>query len=128
MALIRDKPIEKKYFTIREVAEMIHQNASTLRFWEDQFDWINPKRDRKHNRKYQEKDILDIMAINILVNMAGMTLEGIKTAYEMSYLDELKLFFVDKHRNYQGIKPSKVFRSYFLTGYFIPDGSYPKKE
>ena len=66
---LRDKPIEKKYFTIREVAEMIHQNASTLRFWEDQFDWINPKRDRKHNRKYQEKDIVDIMAINILLNM-----------------------------------------------------------
>ena len=125
---LRDKPIEKKYFTIREVAEMIHQNASTLRFWEDQFDWINPKRDRKHNRKYQEKDIIDIMAINILVNMAGMTLEGIRTAYEMGYLDELKLFFIDKHRNYQGVKPSKVLRSYFHTGYFIPDGSSPKKE
>ncbi len=124
----RDKPIEKKYYTIYEVVVMIHRNASTLRFWEDQFEWINPKRDRKHNRKYQEKDIIDIMAINILLNMAGMTLEGVKTAHEMGYFNELKLFFLDKHRNYQGEKPSKVSHSYFHTGYFIPDGSYPKKE
>ena len=36
--------LEKKYYKIREVAEMLGLPASTIRFWESKFTIINPKR------------------------------------------------------------------------------------
>ena len=76
---------------------------------EDKFEWICPNRNKKGDRRYENKDVIDIMAINILVNMAGMTLQGIKTAHDVGYFDELKKFFLDKHRNYQPTRDVKYY-------------------
>lgn len=42
MALNTDKPV-KLYYSIKEVAEMIGVNESTLRYWEKEFTFIKPK-------------------------------------------------------------------------------------
>ena len=101
----RDKPIEKVYYSIKEVAQMIHVNNSTLRFWEDQFEWISPMRDRNGKRRYKDEDVRQIMTLNILLNLAGMTLAGVSAAHAMSYLEDLKKFIMEKFRNYEGLKP-----------------------
>lgn len=91
----RDKPIEKVYYAIGEVAEMMHENASTLRFWESEFEWIKPKRkNTKKDRRYSKKVIKDLMAIRILIKVGGMTLDGVRSAHELDYLEELKEFFL----------------------------------
>ena len=43
MSLKKNKDL-KLYFSISEVAQMFDVNESTLRFWEKEFDIINPRR------------------------------------------------------------------------------------
>ena len=40
----KEKEISKKYFTIGEVALKLNVNTSLIRFWETEFDYINPKK------------------------------------------------------------------------------------
>ena len=39
-----EKEINKKYFNIGEVAENLNVNTSLIRFWEEKFDILNPKK------------------------------------------------------------------------------------
>ena len=49
--------IVKRYYSIGEVAEMFAVNASLLRHWETEFDTIRPKKNRKGERQYTQKDV-----------------------------------------------------------------------
>ena len=42
-----EKEINKKYFNIGEVAENLNVNTSLIRFWEEKFDILNPKKNNK---------------------------------------------------------------------------------
>ena len=46
------RKIEKKFYKIGEVAEMLQIPASTLRFWEKEFTVIKPKRNSRNTRFY----------------------------------------------------------------------------
>ncbi len=41
---LKEKPIEKLYYSIGEVATMFEVNVSLLRFWEKEFDILKPKK------------------------------------------------------------------------------------
>lgn len=71
-----EKDIEKKYFNIGEVAKLLNVNPSLIRFWEEKFDLINPKKNKKGKRKYTNKDIDIIKNIYSLVKKKGFTLNG----------------------------------------------------
>lgn len=77
--------IEKVYWKIAEVAEMINVNPSCLRFWEDEFEWINPKRNHANKRQFTEYDIIELNNIDLLINKLGMTLEGVSKAHKCGY-------------------------------------------
>ena len=47
----KEKEIEKQYYSISEVAKTFGVNASTIRFWEKEFDVIKPKKNRKKTEK-----------------------------------------------------------------------------
>lgn len=49
MSLKKNKDL-KLYFSISEVAQMFDVNESTLRFWEKEFDIINPRKTSKGTR------------------------------------------------------------------------------
>ena len=73
----KDKPIEKLYYTIGEVSEMLDVNAATVRFWAGKFpDFIKPARNKKGNRLFTVKDMANFKVIYYLVKEQGMTLEG----------------------------------------------------
>jgi len=93
--------IEKKYWSIGEIAEMLQINTSNVRFWEDTFPWIHAKRNRKNDRRYTKETLGELMQINLLVKLGGLTLDGIKVAHNMGYQNELLEFIVDKHRNWR---------------------------
>lgn len=80
---------EKVYWTISEVSEMIGINNSNIRFWEGEFDWFKPKRNKKGRRKFTKKDIEILKSLNLLINNLGMTLYGVRRAYDMGYYDDL---------------------------------------
>lgn len=74
----KEKAIEKKYFTIGEVAAEFGVATSLIRFWESEFDSINPKKNRKGNRQFTKADIEHIKVIYHLVKERGFTLQGAK--------------------------------------------------
>lgn len=72
----KEKPIEKKYFTIGEVAKILGVATSLIRFWETQFDFIRPKKNAKGNRKYTQEDLKKLKLVYHLVKEKGYTLQG----------------------------------------------------
>jgi DNA-binding transcriptional MerR regulator len=74
----KEKVIEKKYFSIGEVAEMLNVATSLIRFWETEFDIIKPKKNRKGNRQFTKEDIDNVKLIFHLVKENGYTLQGAK--------------------------------------------------
>jgi DNA-binding transcriptional MerR regulator len=68
--------LQKKYYTIGEVATILDLNATVLRFWEKQFSAIKPAKNRKGNRVYTHFDIELLEKIRFLVKDRGFTLKG----------------------------------------------------
>ncbi len=70
--------IKKMYYTIGEVAEKFSISTSMLRFWESEFPMLKPKKNKKGDRRYTEKDLEIIQTIYHLVKEKGYTLQGAK--------------------------------------------------
>jgi len=78
MALNLNKNL-KLYYSIKEVAEMLDINESTLRYWEQEFPYLKPKNSGPAKiRQYQEKDIEQIRLIHNLVKVRGFKLAAAK--------------------------------------------------
>ncbi|WP_375325442.1 MerR family transcriptional regulator [Flagellimonas sp. GZD32] len=69
---------EKRYYGIGEVANAFGVNTSLIRFWEKEFDVLQPKKNAKGNRKFTPQDIQNLQLIYHLVKERGFTLEGAK--------------------------------------------------
>ncbi|KAF5044159.1 MAG: MerR family transcriptional regulator [Bacteroidales bacterium] len=68
---------EKLYYTIGEVADLLGENTSLVRFWAQKFpDFIKPARNKKGNRLFTADDVSNFKLIYYLVKERGMTLEG----------------------------------------------------
>lgn len=82
--------MSKLYYSIGEVAEMFHVNTSLIRFWEKEFKAIKPKKNKKGNRLFTQKDIDNIKTIYHLVKEKGYTLEGAKAVLKSSKKENLE--------------------------------------
>lgn len=90
----KEKKIEKKYFSIGEVATQLNVSTSLIRFWENEFDAIKPKKNRKGNRQFTKEDIDSVKLIYHLVKEKGYTLQGAKDMLKNNHAsiqDRLKL-------------------------------------
>jgi DNA-binding transcriptional MerR regulator len=74
----KEKEIEKLFYSIGEVAEMLHVPVSTVRFWENEFDILRPRKNKKGNRLFMPEDLKNLKIIHHLVKERGMTLAGAK--------------------------------------------------
>ncbi len=68
----------KLYYSIGEVAEMLGEHKSAVRFWENEFDIIKPKKNKKGNRMFTQSDIDNLKIIHHLLREKGMTISGVK--------------------------------------------------
>jgi DNA-binding transcriptional MerR regulator len=73
-----EKKVEKLYYSIGEVAEMLEVPVSTVRFWENEFDILKPMKNKKGNRLFTPADIKNLRIIHHLLKEEGMTLAGVK--------------------------------------------------
>ena len=99
MGLRQDKNL-KLYFSIKEVARRFGLNASTLRFWEKEFDELAPRKlAPRGTRYYTEEDIETVRLIHDLLKERGMTLAGARrklkdnketTINQMQIIEKLK--------------------------------------
>ncbi len=70
--------MEKVFWKIDEVAKLVGENASTLRFWETEFRHLKPRTNGKKTRFYTQKNIDDIKIIQHLLRDQKLTIEGAK--------------------------------------------------
>ncbi len=82
MALNTDKNV-KLYYSIKDVAEMVGVNESTLRYWEKEFPFLKPKVASNKVRQYMEKDIEQVKLIYNLIKV-----KGFKIAAARKYLSQ----------------------------------------
>lgn len=73
--MMKDK-LNKKFYKIGDVAEILNIPTSTLRFWEKEFTVIKPKRNAKNIRVYTVKDIETVKMIYYLVKEKGLKLDA----------------------------------------------------
>ena len=53
----------KRYFTIGEVSELCAVKPHVLRYWEDEFEALQPNKNRSGQRLYEKKDVELILKI-----------------------------------------------------------------
>jgi DNA-binding transcriptional MerR regulator len=78
--MIQESELTKLYYSIGEVAKMFEVNTSLIRFWEKEFPSVKPKKNKKGNRLFSPKNVLELQRIYVLVKEDGHTLEGAKKA------------------------------------------------
>lgn len=64
-------------FTIGEVAEILGESTSLVRFWANTFpELINPMRNKKGNRLFSPDDVETFKKLHFYIKERGMTLDG----------------------------------------------------
>lgn len=71
---------DKLYYPIGEVAKAFDVNASLIRYWEQEFPILRPKKNKKGNRYFTPEDIKNLKIIYHLVKEKGYTLDGARIA------------------------------------------------
>lgn len=101
------EPGEKRYYSIREVADLFNVNISKLRYYEQQFPTLNPKKNRSGDRIYTKAEVDHLREILDLVENRGFKLQGAReylnkkqtaqndTAKVLDKLREIRQFMVD---------------------------------
>lgn len=70
--------MEKFFYTVGEVAAILEESPSLVRFWSNEFSkFIKPQRNGKGNRLFSKEDVETFKHIHLLVNVEGLTLEGV---------------------------------------------------
>ncbi len=67
---------QKLYYSIGEVAGMFHVNTSMIRYWEREFDILQPRKNKKGNRLFTPKDLENLRVIHYLLKERGYTIDG----------------------------------------------------
>ena len=75
---------EKLYYSIGEVSKAFNVNASLIRFWEKEFEELNPKKNKKGTRRYSSIDVEKLQIIHHLVKEKGYTLDGAKEQIKLA--------------------------------------------
>ena len=96
---------DKRYYSIGEVAKAFSVKTSLLRFWEKEFEEIQPKKKQSGARKYTPKNLTTIQFIYHLVKEKGMTLQGAKKQLKLKSSDNSNKDLLTK---LEGIKASLV--------------------
>ncbi|MFW5785170.1 MAG: MerR family transcriptional regulator [Chitinispirillaceae bacterium] len=71
-------PVKKMYYSISEVCRFTGLEPHVLRYWENEFSQLRPKKNRAGNRAYREKDIDLVCSIKRLLYDEKFTILGAK--------------------------------------------------
>jgi len=72
----KEKEIEKVYWSIGEVAEMLDLSFAQIRLWEKEFDVFHLKKNKKGDRYFTAKDIELLRTIKFLLKDKKFTIKG----------------------------------------------------
>ena len=75
------EPVQE-FFSIGEVCELTDLKPHVLRYWESQFKFLNPAKNRSGNRVYQRKEVELILLVKHLLYTEKYTIEGARLKVE----------------------------------------------
>jgi len=90
---------EKKYYSISEVATHFNVNTSLLRYWEKEFDQINPLIKSSGIRKFTKENINTISLIYTMLKKEGLTIQGAKKKLKSKDISEKENLIILKKLN-----------------------------
>lgn len=73
-----DVLFQKQYYSIGDVALMFKENTSLIRYWENEFAILKPKKNKKGDRFFRPEDIKNLKMIHHLLRERKYTIEGAK--------------------------------------------------
>ena len=72
------REVKKLYYSIGEISQKTGLKQYVLRYWEKEFETLEPTKRRGNRRYYTQDDILTIIKINNLISTQGFTIDGAK--------------------------------------------------
>lgn len=78
--------MQKLYFSISEISELIGETSNVLRYWEKEFPILKPKKNRKGNRTYSPKDLTILKSIKKLLRDDMLSIKDARARLQ----DEIK--------------------------------------
>lgn len=70
-----DDPVQE-FFSIGEVCQLTDLKPHVLRYWESQFRFLNPAKNRSGNRVYQRREVELIQLVKHLLYTEKYTIDG----------------------------------------------------
>ncbi|MDQ6887207.1 MAG: MerR family transcriptional regulator [Gemmatimonadota bacterium] len=86
------EPVQQ-FFSIGEVCALTELKPHVLRYWESQFRFLSPAKNRSGNRVYQRREIELIMLVKQLLYTEKYTIDGARQK-------------VDQHRKSGALRPA----------------------
>lgn len=76
MAVTTPLPTTQEFFSIGEVCALTDLKPHVLRYWESQFRFLNPVKNRSGNRVYKAREVELILLVKHLLYTEKYTIEG----------------------------------------------------
>ncbi len=101
---------KKQYYSIGDVAAMFKENTSLIRYWENEFSILKPRKNKKGDRYFRPEDVKNLKMIYHLLRERKYTIDGAKEflknnkaageKHEMiEALQRIKLFLTELKNN-----------------------------
>lgn len=69
---------DRVFFGIGDVADLLHVDPPTLRYWETEFSQLSPRKSAGGHRRYRKADVRLLVRIRELLHVERYTIEGAK--------------------------------------------------
>jgi DNA-binding transcriptional MerR regulator len=93
---------QKKYYAIGLVADMFKVNQSLIRFWENEFDILKPRKNGKGDRLFRPEDIKNLKLIYHLLRERKYTMEGAKEFLKQNKRTDEKFALIESLKKLKG--------------------------
>ena len=87
----RELTAEKHYYAIGEVAKMFNMTVSNIRFWENEFEVLKPKKNKKGDRFFTRQDLEYLKLIHHLLKEKGYTLIPLRIFFNEKSLVKMEV-------------------------------------
>lgn len=77
----KEEPVQE-FFSIGDVCNLTDLKPHVLRYWESQFRFLNPAKNRSGNRVYQRREVELIMLVKHLLYTEKYTIDGARQRVE----------------------------------------------
>src|SRR5258705_6064042 len=94
---------QKQYYSIGEVSKWFRVNQSLIRYWETEFDILEPRKNRKGDRFFRPIDVKNLVLIHDLLRRRKFTIEGAKDFLKKNKKPDEKFKMIQSLHKIKGV-------------------------